>query len=319
MLEVFGVNKSYGRRVALTDISFTVPEGEVVGLLGSNGAGKSSLLRILAGFLAPSGGLVRLHGLSMIDDPVAYRRGIGYMPEDTPLYRDMRVKSYLWYRGRIKGMTSRRLRRRIRELLAVCGIESVAERLIGGLSRGYRQRLGLADALLGAPGLVVLDEPLANLDPNQRRQMRETVRNLSGRHTVLLSSHILPDVESICSRLFILHQGRLVLQGESSELRRATSVVVRLRLELLPPPSAPSGETGADAWCAGLAVVSRQERLDDGWVRLEVEARPDAGDIRSELFDRVVKAGCRIREMHVPETGLEDVFASVTGLPAELE
>lgn len=313
MLAVEHVSKSYGRVTALRNVSFHIPSGALVGLLGSNGAGKSSLLRIIAGYLAPTGGGVRLDGLSYLDDPVQFRRRIGYLPEDTPLYRDMRVKAYLGYRGRLKGLRSRYLRRRRREMLAACGLEPVADRLIGSLSRGFRQRLGLADALLHDPDLLMLDEPTANLDPNQRRQMRELIRGLAGRHTVLLSSHILPDVDSICDHLVILHQGGLAAEGPPATLRRQVGDRRRVRMEVRAPDGAAPDGAALAAHCRLDSAVIDVNPLDDGWHEIRLEKLEDVViDPREGLFQWAVSNGLQVRELHAPTPRLEDLFATLT-------
>lgn len=312
MLQVEHISKTYGRIAALNDVSFQVRRGTIVGLLGSNGAGKSTLLRIIAGYLPPTAGGVMVGDLSLLDDPVKVRNRIGYMPEDTPLYRDMRVNAYLWYRGRLKGISVRRLRQRRRDMLALCGLESVSERLIGGLSRGYRQRLGLADALLHDPGLIMLDEPLANLDPNQRRHMRDMIRNLSGRHTVLLSSHILPDVDSVCTQLVILHQGRLLSTGSPEALRNGFAGRRRTRMQFRAPGGMlPSFD--ALARRLGVGAVLQQATLEDGWTELTCETSAACESAPDMLFDWAVEAGLRVRELHTPVMRLDDIFASLTG------
>src|SRR5512142_455706 len=204
MIEVANLTKRYAGKTAVSDISFTVGRGEIVGLLGPNGAGKSTTMRILACYLAASSGTVRVSGLDVFNESEGVRRRIGYMPENNPLHYDMRVREYLKFRARLKGLSRNRSRERVDVVTEQCGLTEVSRRIIGQLSKGYRQRVGLADALVHEPELLILDEPTIGLDPNQIRSVRQLIEGLGGTHTVLVSTHILPEAEVTCHRVVIM-------------------------------------------------------------------------------------------------------------------
>jgi ABC-2 type transport system ATP-binding protein len=220
LIEVKGLRRAYGSLLAVRDLSFTVGRGEVVGFLGPNGAGKSTTLRMIVGYLGPSAGRVRVNGFDVVEQPLLARQAVGYMPETAPLYPEMRVSEYLLFRARLKRIAPPELRRQVDQAVQKSGIGAVVRSLIGSLSRGFRQRVALADALLGNPPLLILDEPTAGLDPNQIHSVRQVIRDLSENHTVLLSTHILSEVESTCSRAIVIDRGVLVAEGPISELRR---------------------------------------------------------------------------------------------------
>ena len=231
MIDVRHLTKRYGERTAVNDLSFSVERGEVVGFLGPNGAGKSTTLRMLTGFLEPSAGEVRIAGFDAKKQPLEVKRSVGYMPEAVPLYLEMRVVEYLRYRAELKGVPRRDRKQNVDKALELANVADVRGRIIGQLSKGYRQRVGLADALVADPPLLILDEPTAGLDPNQIRQVRDLVRSLGREKTVLLSTHILPEVEAICGRVIILDRGRLVSSGRPEELRSVSGGVRALSLE----------------------------------------------------------------------------------------
>ena len=219
MIEASHLSKTYGQVLAVSDVSFRVEPGEVVGFLGPNGAGKSTTLRMLAGFLGPSSGKVSLAGRDLGADPVRARAGIGYMPETAPLYPEMRVGEYLAFRAELKGLPRRARREAVARALSETSIADVEDVIIGHLSKGYRQRVGLADALVGSPPILILDEPTAGLDPNQIRDVRALIRRLGKDRTVIVSTHILSEVEATCSRALVIARGRLVAQGSIDEIR----------------------------------------------------------------------------------------------------
>ncbi|MFO0844521.1 MAG: ATP-binding cassette domain-containing protein [Gemmataceae bacterium] len=219
MIHVSNLTKYYGDYVAIRDVSFDVEQGQVVGFLGPNGAGKSTTMRILAGYLAATSGRATIAGLDVFWDPVGVRRKIGYLPESCPLYPDMRVVEYLTYRGGIKGLHGRACRAAVERVVDRCWLKDVRRQLIGTLSKGYRQRVGLADALLHDPPVLILDEPTAGLDPSQIRETRGLIRDLGEQHTVLLSTHILSEVEMTCDRAIIINRGRVAAAGRLDEPR----------------------------------------------------------------------------------------------------
>src|SRR5678816_901580 len=220
MIEVVNLTKRYAGRTALSNISFTVGRGEIVGLLGPNGAGKSTTMRILSCFLPATSGTVRVAGLDVFRHSEEVRRRIGYMPENNPLHFDMRVREYLKFRARLKGLGRRQSRDRVDTVLEQCSLTDVSHRIVGQLSKGYRQRVGLADALVHEPELIILDEPTIGLDPNQIRSVRQLIKSLGGKHTVLISTHILPEVEMTCNRVLILHQGRILAADTTENLQQ---------------------------------------------------------------------------------------------------
>jgi ABC-2 type transport system ATP-binding protein len=232
MIEVQRLTKYYGALPAVRDVSFEVKKGDVVGFLGPNGAGKSTTLRILAGFLGATSGDVRVNGFSLSDDPIKVRASLGYMPETSPLYPEMRVDEYLSYRAELKGVSRGSRKEAVARSMRDAGLDGREKTVIGELSKGYRQRVGLADALVANPPLLILDEPTAGLDPNQIREVRDLIKRLSENHTIVLSTHILTEVEATCTRGLVISKGKLVAEGTIDELRalrktRAVDIVVR--------------------------------------------------------------------------------------------
>ena len=223
MIEVENLTKRYTGHAAVSDVSFTVTRGEIVGLLGPNGAGKSTIMRIMACYLPATSGTVRVAGHDVFAEADEVRRCIGYMPENNPLHRDMRVREYLKFRATLKGLSRSRCRDRLDVVLEQCGLAQVHRRIIGQLSKGYQQRVGLADALIHDPELIILDEPTIGLDPHQIRSVRQLIKDLGQQHTVLLSSHILPEVEMTCNRVVILHEGKILAADTTENLQQLLS------------------------------------------------------------------------------------------------
>lgn len=218
VIQVDHLTKRFGDIVAVDDVSFAIDQGEVVGFLGPNGAGKTTVMRMLASFLPATSGTVRVAGCDPFWESLAVREQVGYLPERVPLYGEMRVAEYLFHRARLKQVAACVRKRRVAEVMERCGVASVSRRVISQLSRGYRQRVGLADALVGNPPILILDEPTSGLDPNQVRQVREMVRELGRDHTVLLSTHILSEVERMCPRVIIISQGRIVADESTADV-----------------------------------------------------------------------------------------------------
>src|SRR5881296_3586886 len=223
MIEVANLTKRYAGRTAVSNISFSVQRGEIVGLLGPNGAGKSTTLRILSCYLPATAGTVRVAGLDVFAQSDEVRRRIGYMPENNPLHSDMRVREYLKFRARLKGLSRKRCRERVDVVTEQCGLSEVSRRIIGQLSKGYRQRVGLADALVHEPELIILDEPTIGLDPNQIRSVRQLIKGLANAHTVLISTHILPEAEMTCNRVVIMYEGKILAADTPENLQRLMS------------------------------------------------------------------------------------------------
>ena len=302
MIEVQGLEKSYARFLALKNISFTVPEGEVTGFLGPNGAGKTTTLRILSGFMPATAGTVKIDGFDVRDRSREVRRRVGYLPEDVPLYRDLSVQSFLAYMAGLKEVPRARIAREIERVMAATGLEPVANRLISKISRGYRQRTGLAMALLGDPPVLLLDEPTSGLDPNQVVEVRELIRTLSGQKTVLLSSHILSEVSQITTRVLIIHEGRLVASGTPRDLAGGMHLERRVRLRVR------EGLTAA-LWSdlPGARVLDHQ----NGQSALLELADPER-DL-PVLARRVVTAGLDLLDLHEEISDLETIFRTATG------
>jgi ABC-2 type transport system ATP-binding protein len=312
MIEVRRLTKAYGGHVAVRDVSFEVPRGEVVGFLGPNGAGKSTTLRILAGFLGATSGSVRIAGVDVATDPEEARQRIGYMPESCPLHPEMRVREYLTFRAELKGVPRARRKAEVVRVAADAKVDDHLEILIGNLSKGYRQRVGLADALLGSPPLLVLDEPTAGLDPNQIKDVRDLVRRLGESHTVFVSTHILPEVEQTCSRAVVIAKGRLVAQGTIDELRamgKRSAVRVVARGERPKAKAALQKVRGASK-----VTEAPETPLGEGLVSFSVE--PAEGVEAGELCERIASAlhgaGLGVRELGARPTSLEQVFAELT-------
>jgi ABC-2 type transport system ATP-binding protein len=307
VIEVSHLTKRFARTTAVDDLSFEVARGEIVGVLGPNGAGKTTTLRVLAGYLPATGGDVRVAGHDVVLESLEVRRHIGYLPENCPLPGDLRVDEYLRFRAALKGVPARRVRRRVAEVRELCGLAGEGRRMIGRLSKGYRQRVGMADALVHEPEVLVLDEPTIGLDPNQIRQARELIRGLAPRHTVLLSTHILPEVEMTCGRVLILDRGRLAASDSTENLRRLLEGRARVALEL----RAPGPE--AAAALAAVADVQRVETsaLADGWLCARVEYRGDA-DPRPALAEAIARRGWPLRELRRERQSLEDAFVALT-------
>src|SRR6266542_2508967 len=223
MIEVEHLTKRYPGRTAVADVSFSVGRGEIVGLLGPNGAGKSTIMRVLSCFMPASSGTVRVAGYDVFRQADEVRRCIGYMPENNPLHREMRVREYLKFRASLKGLSRRRARERVDIVLQQCGLSDVQKRIIGHLSKGYQQRVGLADALVHEPELIILDEPTIGLDPNQIRSVRALIKSLATSHTVLISTHILPEAEMTCNRMLIMFEGKILAADTPDNLQRLMS------------------------------------------------------------------------------------------------
>ncbi|MDB4681048.1 ABC transporter ATP-binding protein [bacterium] len=304
MIEVQNLTKRYGQHVALDGVSFSVGCGEVVGFLGPNGAGKSTTMRILTTFMAATSGSVRVGGDCVFEHPMRVCERIGYMPENNPLPTDLRAGDYLKFRAQLKRLANGDSANRIAEVMEHCGVADVAGRFIGQLSRGYRQRVGLADALLAKPELIVLDEPTAGLDPNQVRSVRRLIRELAGSHTVLISSHILSEIEMTCDRVVILHEGRLLASGALDALmaKANAAVVAEVRASL----------TDTIEWAAKLALGQAEcAEQPGGYVRCRF-ADAKSADTREKIFASANEHGWSLRELSRQAPSLEDLFVSLT-------
>jgi len=306
MIKVENLTKRYPGQTAIQDLNFEVDTGEIMGFLGPNGAGKTTTMRILASFLPPTSGRATVAGYDIFTQSLQARAHLGYMPENVPLYNDMRVNEYLDYRAAIKGVPHRRVAERVGDVKELCGLKEVERKSIGALSKGYRQRVGLADALLAEPDLLILDEPTIGLDPNQIRQVRELIKNLGKQHTILLSTHILPEVEMTCSRVIIIHQGRIQAcdtpDNLLGQIRQAGVVVVEAKV-------------GADDGAGELKKISGVRDVmmdvDDDWKKFSL--RVESGvDVREEIFRLATARHWTVRELSRRRATLEDVFVEIT-------
>ena len=305
MIQVRSLTKRYGSFLAVDNISFEVERGGVVGFLGPNGAGKTTTIRILSCYHPASGGSASVAGFDVFSQLMEVRRRVGYLPESTPLYPEMRVREYLQFRGKLRGLSGDERATAIRRVADRCWLGDFIDRPIGQLSKGMRQRVGLADAMLHDPDVLILDEPTIGLDPTQIRETRSLIQELGQRHTVLLSSHILHEVEQVCTRTIIIASGRIVASGSPQELRDKFSAGGRVVAELKGP------EGDIESGVRQLGVQKVQVASSDGWVRLSVDAGPGR-DVREEVFKLAMQRGWTLRELRREGATLEDFFVQVT-------
>ncbi len=305
MIRVQQLTKKYGSFTAVKGISFEVQKGEIVGFLGPNGAGKSTTMKILTGFLPPTTGRASIAGYDVFDESIEARRRLGYLPENTPLYPEMKVGEYLRYRAALKGVPGSKVCERVGDVLDLCQISDREKQLIGSLSKGYRQRVGLADALVHDPDLLILDEPTIGLDPNQIRTVRELIKNLAEKRTVLISTHILPEVEMMCSRVVVIHRGQIRATDTAENLRKNHRAVGELVLE------AKAGADAVDALKAIPTVKDVTTTQEGDWttftLRLDANSEPGA-----EIMRLAMDRKWEVREIHQKRATLEDVFAELT-------
>jgi ABC-2 type transport system ATP-binding protein len=307
MIEVLNLTKRYAGRTAVADISFTVARGEIVGLLGPNGAGKSTTMRILACFLPATSGTARVAGYDVFYQSEEVRRRIGYMPENNPLYPEMRVREYLKFRARVKGLGWRRSRERVSTVMEQCGLTEVGSRIIGQLSKGYRQRVGLADALVHEPELIILDEPTIGLDPHQIRSVRQLIKSLAGQHTVLISTHILPEAEMTCNRMLIMYDGKVLAADTPDNLQRLMAGSSQIIAEI----AAPADELRA-AWSQMPGIEQFDvSSLDGTFQRCALTPR-DGYDLRPAVFALAQERGWVLRELTRSRHSLEDIYVQIT-------
>jgi ABC-2 type transport system ATP-binding protein len=309
MIQVENLTKDYGPTRAVDRVTFNVRKGEVLGFLGPNGAGKSTTMKMLTCYLAPSGGTAKVAGLDVFDDSLEVRKRIGYLPEDTPLYRDMTVLEYLRFVADVRGMERTRREQRIKDIGGRCGLGTVAGKLISELSKGYRQRVGLAQAMLHDPDILILDEPTSGLDPNQIVEIRELIKEVGREKTVILSTHILPEVQATCSRMLIIAGGKLVADGTPEELRaRERGSRYRFVVEANGvPPDAIKARLGS------ITGVSRCEKVtgEEGAHAFLLDGAGNE-DLRKSLFRAAVDNRWTLLELARESASLEDVFRNLT-------
>jgi ABC-2 type transport system ATP-binding protein len=306
MIDVQHLTRRFGARVAVDDVTFRLERGEVVGFLGPNGAGKTTTMRMLTGFLPPSAGSVAVDGLDVLRDSLAVRQRIGYLPESVPLYREHRVQEMLWFQGRLRGLSRAEAKRRASTVLERVGMADRARSLIGRLSKGQRQRVGLAVALLPDPEVLVLDEPTSGLDPLQRIEVRRLIQELARERTVLLSSHILPEIEATCPRVIVLHRGHIAADGTQAELVERLGGAGFVRLELAASEVPEAVATSLSALGGVSAVESRG--VAEGFASFEVRG---TGDLREALGRHAAAHGWIVRELSWQRPTLESLFARI--------
>jgi len=307
MIEVENLSKHYGPTLAVSGVSFNVQKGEVLGFLGPNGAGKTTTMRVITGFFPPTSGKVRVAGYDVVDEPLQAKRHTGYLPESPPVYPDMTVVEYLAFVARIKGLSRGVIKTRLDEIVERCAVGNVRHRQIGKLSKGYRQRVGLAQALIHNPDVLVLDEPTAGLDPKQIIETRELIKGLAGQHTVILSTHILPEVSKTCQRVVVINAGQIVAVGTPNELMRRLQGFETVLVTVEGPAA---------------AIIEKFQRVDgvnwvepreshDARVTLEVHSEKDK-DVRAELARATVESGWKLYELKTSGLSLEEIFLKLT-------
>lgn len=305
MIELQHVSKNFNLFKAVDDVSFSIPAGQIVGLLGPNGAGKTTTMRMITGFFTPSSGEIIIDGKNVKDDPVSAKQKIGYMPESAPIYGDMIVSDYLAYVAEMHGVNADE---KLPLLCKECGLKEVMHKNFNELSRGYRQRVGLAHALMNDPKILILDEPTSGLDPNQIEDVRSLIKEIGKTRTVIVSTHILGEVEMICDRVIIISGGKLVADGATDEIKSRfsgnTTIFLDVRDEI-------GNTVTKDAFAALDFIASASDSNENGVQGVVISAK-DGKDIRSELFDAIVSRKWKIFEMSLKRNSLEDVFHTLT-------
>jgi ABC-2 type transport system ATP-binding protein len=302
LIKVRNLTKYYGERLAVDNISFDIGKGEIVGLLGPNAAGKSTTMRILTGFLMPTKGDTWIADCNMVTNSLEGRKHIGYMPESVPLYTDMTVRDYLDFFARLRGVERQRARKRINDVVTLCHLEEYIDTIIGKLSRGFRQRVGLAQAIVHEPEVLILDEPTVGIDPIQISQTRSLIKELGKQHTILLSTHILPEVDLTCNRVIIIHNGKIIAEDRIENLSAIVKGAKRLRLEVKGPND---------------QIIKRLQRID-GVKRVSKEGNylivecPINIDPRGQITETIVKSGWTLLSIEAVDMSLEDIFLHLT-------
>jgi ABC-2 type transport system ATP-binding protein len=311
MIEAEGLTKFYGPIGAIRNVSFQIEKGEVVGFLGPNGAGKSTILRILTCYMPPSSGMARVEGLDVIDNSLQIRQKIGYLPESVPLYKDLTVSRFLRFAASSKGVEAKRMNAEVSRVISACGLEKNADRIIRNLSKGFRQRVGLAQALLNDPSVLILDEPTIGLDPAHIIEIRRLIQDLRGNRTILLSSHILPEVAQLCQRVIIINKGEIVATDSPANLTSQLQKTLKIVLEVSGPV-----QEFAQA-IENMTGVEKVSLVSNGTSRFVIETDPSR-DLRPEIAAMAVQKGCGLLELRKMQLSLEDIFMQlVTEEPSE--
>jgi len=306
-IEVRDVTKKYGDQVAVDHLTFNVSKGEILGFLGPNGAGKTTTMRIITGFLPPTSGTVHVDGIDVLEEPLEVKERVGYLPQDAPVYPEMTVKHYLHFMAEMKGLNAGQIAQNVDRAVQQLELQPVYNRLCGNCSLGYRHRIGLAATLLGDPPILILDEPTSGLDPHQRIEIRELIRGLAGERTVILSSHVLPEVQQTCERVVIINDGRLVAEDTPSGLAAQLTGYTELKLSVIGAEDVISEVLSA---IPGVQEVVPEPR-EDGTATFAVHMSPQR-DIRADVFNKMVENNSPIVEMTPQGASLEDIFIQLT-------
>ncbi|TKJ29802.1 MFS transporter [bacterium (candidate division B38) B3_B38] len=307
MIEVENLTKYYGNLAAIENITFRVEKGEILGFLGPNGAGKTTTMRILAGFFPPTSGTARVVGYDVVNDSIEVRRRIGYMPETIPLYKDMRVKEYLDFVAEVKGIPRKTRKSKIEKVMKECGATEVSHRLIGKLSKGFQQRVGLAQALLHDPEVLILDEPTIGLDPKQIIEIRQLIKGLAGERTIILSTHILPEVSMTCQRVIIINEGKIIAMDTPENLNKQLQKLTQIFLQVEGPPEEVASQLGK---VKGVVKVTKKEEVSPGVWNYIVESSKDL-DVRKGLAQIILSHQWGLLELRPLGMSLEDIFVKL--------
>lgn len=302
MIEVSHLSKNYGDRVAISDLSFTIAKGEVVGFLGPNGAGKSTTMKIITGFMAASGGEARVCGFDVFENPIEVKKRIGYLPEVPPLYTDMLVQDYLKYVAELKQVPAGKIKPLVARALEKTQLTSVKSRLIQNLSKGFKQRVGIAQALVSDPEVLILDEPTVGLDPKQVSEIRDLIKELQGEHTIILSTHILPEVQATCNKVIIIHEGKIVAQKSIEEIEKMDqgSVILTVRTKK---------SVAIESQLTSISGVHEVEVVSGRHYRLKLD---EQDDLIERVASEVIRSGAGLMELSPSKANLEDIFLKLT-------
>jgi ABC-2 type transport system ATP-binding protein len=312
VIEVKSLTRYYGSHPAVTDVSFTIEDNEIVGILGLNGAGKSTTLKVLAGLLMPTAGEVCIDSVDMLDAPDSFRKQIGFLPEEPPLYVEMRVRDYLSWVGEVKGLPKSQVEARLPEVIQMCQLESVANQVIETLSHGFRKRVGIAQAIIHNPKFVILDEPISGLDPAQIVEIRQVITGLKAHCTVMISSHILSEVSHTCDRILVLHDGRIVAQGSESELAAQLAATQHIEVTVKGDTSAFEHHLSSQEFVESYVMTESKAPYSSAQVTLR-------DDNREALVSTLVHAGFGVRALQSGSSELEATFLSLTETSAKID
>jgi len=307
MIKVESLTKYYGDKLAVDNISFEIPQGQIVGFLGPNGAGKTTTMRILTGYLSASSGKVSICGYDVSENQIEIQKRIGYLPEMNPLYEEMTPVEYLEFTGCIRNFSHSEISKRIKEVVNICGLKDVLHQNIGELSRGYRQRVGFASAIFHNPSVLILDEPTSGLDPNQTREVRELIKELKKDKTVILSTHILSEVQAVCDRVLIINRGKIVADGTTSELEEMVKGKEKIYIEIKSEQDTSLIEENLKAlpYCESVYLKEQKDNIKI----FEIES---SIDLREEIFNLAISSGWKLLDLHREKITLEEIFRQLT-------